>query len=1205
MIKVKLNQNIEKGGIVLMKSIKRIAAALLVLVLVLPYLCTSDKVNAAESVLKGNSAAEVWYNTGNYAVQVVRQDLIKEKGDASFDKDGSYTINIPEDNPFFPYEVQFTCNGTTENKWFMTPDDSVEVGGHKFNVSAHFDNLTLTQATLMVAGKEVIVYPEEKEFTNDGSMVMPLSLLPLTEKHLTVDLTGFTPLELTMISVGKIFSGNQLEGASSVVWDYYSQDDYEVTTPDGTIDSTNSSYLNIIVGDGDQLNDQNVRYVVNVEKTDSDNWLNTDVYVQDENGVRKKVQAESRFSDSSYTYSYNGMKVKLLNLYTSESEIKQYEQAYIKLNLNKENFADRNFDNVRVYEGSYSTAEEAAKGKDITDKIFCKDISSKNAGYMIHTRYSNYITLVEYSAEKKVIGWLPIRISFRNNYFSYISLLYNEEDLNVSSGDKSSLVDGYTAVTYTLYPQYAADGKYYWKPYFYKGGETDNSAVTAAYIGKYNSINEAKKAGAADIKNELFSRKGYGTDYSKGVYFSIFAGEDDSTGQITGHYYVKTEAVTQENPGDSGIPGNSGMPGNSGTQLYINGLKYIDKNTKKSKNVSFYKVSSDADSYGENNYITIFVDKDTDLSSIAPIFSSSDKSNVYAEGSSTPDKSGESIHNFENGPIQYTVSAENGLDSKNYWVSVVKAQDGQGKIYITSLADEDSNTKTEKNVIYSTRQVMLDRLHDDKHDILVANMGTQAISNLGIELKSDVIELDEYWTFTGKSDLNGFSTINKNTSYGELPNLAKIRIKAKKDIEDGTDVTGTLTIKSDDKTLAVLTLTGVVGDPSITTKEVPQAVKYVPYGTMIQNSNKYGWNKVSYELIAGKLPEGMEVKTNGEIYGVPKESGKFTFWVRMNNSYGSFSSSTKTFTLEVIENTDENVNNATDRGYDLTQRIIDVNNAQSYLMISQGVISEFRAVYLDGQKLEEGKDYNAKSGSTRITIEGQTLNNAGEGNHTLGVEFRTTDDTLKRAAQNYTINWDDNDSYEDDSADNNLPLDDKFNKDTEFVSSGDDENGAESSGTMPEIAAAASDSNNVYTIVYLGDGAGFLKINCNKAHAYDISRNNPKMEYLVTVVMTPPSGIDISKTAILHLNADNEIDKVFYNGNGYTYDEAANKVTFKVSHFSKFIFVEMEDIKELSNTVNISAPTGDSTDYMKWLILSLLSVIMILGCLFKKGIQLN
>ena len=233
MIKVKLNQNIEKGGIVLMKSIKRIAAALLVLVLVLPYLCTSDKVNAAESVLKGNSAAEVWYNTGNYAVQVVRQDLIKEKGDASFDKDGSYTINIPEDNPFFPYEVQFTCNGTTENKWFMTPDDSVEVGGHKFNVSAHFDNLTLTQATLMVAGKEVIVYPEEKEFTNDGSMVMPLSLLPLTEKHLTVDLTGFTPLELTMISVGKIFSGNQLEGASSVVWDYYSQDDYEVTTPDG------------------------------------------------------------------------------------------------------------------------------------------------------------------------------------------------------------------------------------------------------------------------------------------------------------------------------------------------------------------------------------------------------------------------------------------------------------------------------------------------------------------------------------------------------------------------------------------------------------------------------------------------------------------------------------------------------------------------------------------------------------------------------------------------------------------------------------------------------------------------------------------------------------------------------------------------------------------------------------------------------------
>lgn len=1176
-----------------MKSIKRIVAALLVLVLVLPYLCISDKVNAAESALKGDSAAEVWYNTGNYAVQVVNDDIFQkgDKGDAAFAKDGSYTINIPESNPFFPYEVQFTCDGVTENKWFMTPDDSVEVGGHKFNVSAYFDNSTLTQATLIVAGKEVIVYPEEKEFTNDGSMVMPLSLLPLKEQSLRVDLTGFTPLECSSVSVKEIFSGNQLEGASKVVWSQSYNDDYEVTTSDSDINVMNDSYLEIIVGDGDQLNSDNIRYHVSVDKSSSDNWLNVDVYVQDEKGVRKEIQAKSKFSSNAYS-THNSIKVKPFYLYASESEIENYKSAYIKLSLNKESFADKNFNNVKVFEGIYDTPEEAVKGKDITDQIFCSDVAAKDAGYKISTIYSNYITLVEYSAEKKAVGCLPIYIYFRNNYFSYDSSLRDQDDNYVDNRTSSSNSDGYRTITYTLYSQYAVNGKYYFKARFYKEGLSDNTAVTAAYVGKYNSISEAKKAGAVDIKDELFGSKGYGADYSKGVYFSAFAGEDGTSDQVSGHFCVKTEAGEAESE-IKGAP-------SSGTQLYISGFKQTDKDAYGNSSVECYKVNSSDDSYGENNYITFFVDKDTDLSNLAPVFSSSQKSNVYAEGSNTPVKSGESFHNFTNGLVQYTVSAENGFDSRNYWVSVIKAQEDEGKLYITSLADEDAHTQTENNVIYSTRQVMLDRLHDDKHDILVANMGTQAISNLGIELKSDVIELDEYWTFTGKSDLNGFSTINKNTSYGELPNLAKIRIKAKKDIEDGTDVSGTLTIKSGNTPLMVLTLTGVVGDPSITTKEVPQAVKYVPYGTMIQNSNKYSWNNVSYELIGGKLPEGMEVKANGEIYGVPKESGKFTFWVRMNNSYGSFSSSTKSFTLEVIENTDENVNNATDSGYDLTQRITNVNNAQSYLMISQGVISEFRAVYLDGQKLEEGKDYNAKSGSTRITIEGQTLNNAGEGNHTLGVEFRTADDTLKRAAQNYTINWDDNDSYEEDSDDNNLPLDDKLNKDTEFVSSGDNENGAESSEIMPEIAAAASDSNNVYTIVYLGDGAEFLKINCNKAHAYDISRNNPKMEYLVTVVMTPPSGIDITKTAIIHLNADNEIDKVFYNGNGYTYDEAANKVTFKVSHFSKFIFVEMEDIKELSNTLNISAPTGDSTDYMKWLILSLLSGIMILGFLFKK-----
>lgn len=71
--------------------------------------------------------------------------------------------------------------------------------------------------------------------------------------------------------------------------------------------------------------------------------------------------------------------------------------------------------------------------------------------------------------------------------------------------------------------------------------------------------------------------------------------------------------------------------------------------------------------------------------------------------------------------------------------------------------------------------------------------------------------------------------------------------------------------------------------------------------------------------------------------------------------------------------------------------------------------------------LEAGKDYMAESGSTRITILSQTLNNGlGEGTHTLGVEFRTTDtDTLKRAAQNFVLSTSINDNNNDNGSSNN------------------------------------------------------------------------------------------------------------------------------------------------------------------------------------------
>lgn len=45
------------------------------------------------------------------------------------------------------------------------------------------------------------------------------------------------------------------------------------------------------------------------------------------------------------------------------------------------------------------------------------------------------------------------------------------------------------------------------------------------------------------------------------------------------------------------------------------------------------------------------------------------------------------------------------------------------------------------------------------------------------------------------------------------------------------------------------------------------------------------------------------------------------------------------------------------------------------VFVSYGEFSEYCGVWLNGNKLKEGKDYDAESGSTRITIHGETFEN--------------------------------------------------------------------------------------------------------------------------------------------------------------------------------------------------------------------------------------
>lgn len=1004
-----------------MKSIRRGIAVLLAALLIIP----NVPAKAAGNEPAASTAAEVvQFNTGSSVCTIVnpaRKTEVSEPaavsgnsvsgsnadidpdfalelpvlyGDDFFAEDGSYTIQIPEADPFFPYEVQFTCDGEVTNQWFMTPDDTVEIGGHIFRVAADFSGTVMTQMNLDVAGKKVIVYPESKDFgtgqDNAADIPQTYSLLPLEYRTLTVDLSDFTPAELTMVSVDSIFTGaNTLKDTSQIMWAAYSNDDYTVSGSGELLNLSGASSWEMIVGIADQLAADNIRYQVSIYRASAYEWLVPTVYMQAEDGNRTEVTVNAY----DYYSTYSDERVCGYLWFTlPEKQMQDHRKAYISLDINASLFGNTNYDHVRIFEGTYDSAAEAETATEITDKIWQVDMSKDGAGYLAGQYADNYMTMVMYDASNQVIGVLPFYFywSLGRNYVSASYLYYDQAGYDDYFYSYSSAIgsDGVERKTFKVSSGHALDESYRLPMTYYQNGISRKDAVTAAYVGQYSSIAEAVAAGAVDIKDTLFG-SGYVADYSQGVYFSVFVGGDG----IEDQEVYRLSVITQEGAATSITDLHSG------TAVTFLGL--VDG---QGNEVNCYVVDTKEDSYAEYNFPTILVGEDVDITNLAPQFTTSTGVNLYATGSSSPEVSGKSYHNFANGPVQYTAAAENGESSKNYWLQIIKPSQGVGQLYVNSLADPASHTSG----INSTREVMLDGYHDNLHDILLINMGTEAISALSAEVVSDVVELDEYWTLKGVYDLAGFSGTDRENYYGELANMAKIRLKVKEGVYNGADISGTLTIKSNGTPLMVMTLTGTIGNPCISTTEIPDAIKYVPYGTMIQNNNKYGWNTVSYKLFGGILPEGMVIKPNGELYGVPRETGTFTFSVYMSNSSSQFGGAQKEFTLIVNENTDTNVDGATDKGYDVTQRIptLQLGNVLSdQLFVSQGVFDQFAYVFLDGQMLEAGKDYTAESGSTRITILSQTLNNdLEEGTHTLGVEFRTPDTgTLKRAAQNFTI----------------------------------------------------------------------------------------------------------------------------------------------------------------------------------------------------------
>ncbi len=684
--------------------------------------------------------------------------------------------------------------------------------------------------------------------------------------------------------------------------------------------------------------------------------------------------------------------------YTLDSGHSAFDTHYARLKYyynGSQDDANRQYVEKAVV-GHYDTIEETVDVIDIKDQLFPLDSSLAGSGYPAN--YSGpgvdfTIFLKDENVEK---------FTFKIEPTAYLSIghdIYANDstDNDIARWMHLDYENGIEIYTYTLYSgNKATDNNYLRLQYTYDGIENDANRqyVDKAVIGHYDSIEAA--VGEKDIKDQLFPEKsgvagsGYPANYSgNGQDITVFA-----QGEVYKYTFIAVESVLEPNPGSEDA------------YFHVTGANYGENDSLR----DVYVLPYEHDTYYDVGYQTIFYIDNVETSVLKPTYRK-DAYEIYARNTTTGagiiQESGITQQDFSKGPIQYSASAENGLNLKNYWVTFVKQNTDGAKLFVNGINGVDG----------AKREVFLTSRHDNLHDIFIANIGNEELTGLNVILTgAQNIKLDPYWTFGGENNdtLAAFTETNPyvySQKEGELYNVAKIRL-----LPDGEgEIKGTLTITADGQEPVGIELTGNAGNPRLLTSQIPEAVKYVPYAVQLMHNNRYPWNTVTLEIIDGELPDGVVLKPNGELYGVPTETGKFQIRVEMDNSYSGFADDSFWYTLTVNENTNKNVNNATDIGYELSQAIGTASNdgyvvstIQDYELISEGEFDEFKGFWLNGERLVEGTDYTKDEGSTKITILSQTFRNKATNNgaNTIAAEFRVDGDEtneLKRTAQNFTI----------------------------------------------------------------------------------------------------------------------------------------------------------------------------------------------------------
>ena len=542
-----------------------------------------------------------------------------------------------------------------------------------------------------------------------------------------------------------------------------------------------------------------------------------------------------------------------------------------------------------------------------------------------------------------------------------------------------------------------------------------NSLIKKIYLGSYANEAAAVAAGAEDVTATLLYNsdaqgvQGYKNNFSEYKYFTIILA-DGNAANFAAHVYTMGTGTPDTSFSINSIYKKNANGGQGSVDSY-NATTVGDIALD-----TYYRVD---DTYDVGGYQLVMLNgeyTEDDLKNLIPYYNVTKGTEVSSGGkmeSGVTDLSNAQWSTTMPDTVLYQVQVP-GEKVKNYQVTFASKQIGSAKLLVAG-PDE--------------RFVNLTADNDYVHDIVVANMGNQELTGIKVELIDPVnVKLDSYWTLggTGNDSIPAFENFNTYytdkdggqhyNNYATPGNIAKIRL-----LPDGSGtISGTLRITTANGGSRDIKLTGIAANPGIVTTELTDAVKYVPYSQMIVTDNMYKWNHTTFKIVDGKLPNGLKLyEKTGEIYGVPQETGSFTFTVQVDYSSSRFTSSQQELTLVVKDNTNTNVYNETDMGYSIKQFIgveqgagtrdyylADASTDQLY--VSEGEMYEFVGLWLNGEKLTMGQDYTAVRGSTRITIKSQTFANKAknDGYNTLAAEFRvggSTNNELKRTAQNFRL----------------------------------------------------------------------------------------------------------------------------------------------------------------------------------------------------------